>query len=67
MGGVQGTHRTGCMEMDELGKHDTNINYCERKYFAVYIFLRNSRFLDIHENMYTSKFTFIIAYRANYT
>ena len=29
--------------------------------FALYIFLHNSRFLNIHENMYTSKITFIIA------
>ena len=27
--------------------------------FARYIFLRNSRFLDIRENIYTSKITFI--------
>ena len=35
--------------------------------FALYIFSRNSRFLNIRENMYTSKITFILAYRANYT
>ena len=29
--------------------------------FALYIFLRNSRFLNIRENMYTSKITFILA------
>ena len=29
--------------------------------FALYIFSRNSRFLNIRENMYTSKITFIIA------
>ena len=28
---------------------------------ALYIFLRNSRFLIVHENMYTSKITFMIA------
>ena len=35
--------------------------------FALYIFSHNSRFLDIRENMYTLKITFVIAYRANYT
>ena len=29
--------------------------------FALYIFSRNSRFLNIRENMYTSKIIFIIA------
>ena len=35
--------------------------------FALYICSRNSRFLNMCENMYTSKITFVIAYRANYT
>ena len=35
--------------------------------FALYIFSLISRFLNICENMYTSKITFVIAYRANYT
>ena len=35
--------------------------------FALYIFSRNSRFLNVRKNMYTSKITFVIAYRANHT
>ena len=35
--------------------------------FALYIFSRNSRFLDMRENMYPSKITFIIAYRTSCT
>ena len=31
--------------------------------FALYIFSRNSRFLNIRENIYAAKNTFIIAYR----
>ena len=34
---------------------------------ALYIFSRNSRFLDIRENMYTLKITFIVAQRENDT
>ena len=35
--------------------------------FALYIFSRISRFLNIRENMYTSEITFVIAYTANFT
>ena len=35
--------------------------------FALYIFSRNSRFLDMRENMYPSKITLIIAYRGSCT
>ena len=44
------------------------ISYTVNVYiFALYIFSRNSRFLNLRENIYTSKITFIITYRANYT
>ena len=35
--------------------------------FVLYIFLRNLCFLNIRENKYTAKTTFIIAEKANYT
>ena len=35
--------------------------------FASYIFSRNSRFLNIHENMYTVKIPFMLAYRVIYS
>ena len=35
--------------------------------FVLYIFLRNSRFLNIRENMYTMKITFIITYSIIYS
>ena len=43
-------------------RHTVNVDI-----FALYIFSLNSRFLNYRENMYTSKITFVKAYRANYT
>ena len=33
--------------------------------FALYIFLRHSRFLNVHENMYNVKITFIMSFSGN--
>ena len=42
-------------------------NAANVKEIRLYIFLRNSCDLNIRENVYTAKITFIIAYRASYT
>ena len=40
--------------------HIMDGEYCEHRNSALYIFLHNSRFLNIQENMYTVKIIFII-------
>ena len=54
-----------CVSVSNIEKHKfqhtVNIDI-----FALYIFSRNSRILDIRENMYTSKITFINAQRVKY-
>ena len=36
------------------------------RHFALYIFSRNARFLNVPENMYNVKITFIMAQRTSY-
>ena len=53
----------GTVKSPHTVENGVNIMYCERSYFlAVHkVFSRNSRFLNIRENMYFSKITLIVA------